>query len=70
MKIKELPSICNDHPKAQIKHEWNRNRDTFLLTGASIEYNVKGSDQYFCTICGKELCSPEEYEKRLQEKLI
>ena len=60
----ELPSICEEHPKAPIRHEWDRNRDTFRLTGASIEYDVKGSDECFCNVCGKKLCSPEEFLRR------
>lgn len=57
-----LPSMCKDHPKAQIKHEWDR---TFIRNfNGDLVCPVDSAHKYVCAECGAELCSPEEYERR------
>ena len=54
-----LPWICKEHPEAQIRHEWDRTRTRFHLTGAEIAHDEPDSHRYYCNECGKELAPPE-----------
>jgi len=65
MTEKFLPSLCSEHPEAQILHEWNRT--IFTVRGGEQGSPLDGGHQYFCSVCHKELCSPEEFEKRQKE---
>lgn len=53
----DLPWRCPEHPDAQVRHEWNRTRETVRLTGAHWEYDH--GHQYFCAACGRELAAPK-----------
>ena len=65
MSDKELPSVCSDHPQGQIRHSWDT---TFIGGGPGRLGNpVQGNDTYECAVCGKRLCSPEEYERRRRQ---
>ena len=55
------PYICPNHPKAQIRHEWDQTH--YILNGYPAGQGIRGNHQYFCSICGLELCSEEEYRK-------
>lgn len=65
MKDKDLPSICPDHPGAQIRKEWTRTQYQIPggLPGVPLDYDY----HYYCNECGRELCSPKEYERRKKE---
>jgi len=60
--MSNLPSICADHPKAQVRHEWDQKH--YVLNGYPAGTGIKGNHQYFCSVCGRELCSPEEFDRR------
>jgi hypothetical protein len=61
----ELPSKCDKHPNAQIRHEWDQTH--YVLNGYPAGTGVRSNHRYFCNECGLELCSDEEYEKRRKE---
>ena len=65
MEDKDLPSLCPNHPDAKIRHEWDREMCVWngLPRGGGIDKN----HHYYCNECGLELCSPEEYEKRIDK---
>ena len=56
---KDLPYICDEHPGAQIRHEWNR---TQYVQGGGYPMGkpIDTEHQYFCNECGKELAPPME----------
>ena len=59
---KDLPSICKEHPTAQIRHEWDETR--FRCFPNQQGAPLCGNHVYSCAECGKRLCSPEEFERR------
>ena len=65
MKETKLPSVCKEHPNAQIRHEWIR--DVINYNGGLRQHTSDKCHKYSCAECGKELCSPEEYEKRQKQ---
>ena len=62
MSDEEFPSVCKDHPKAQIRHTWDE--DTYTTRGCKTGKAVIRNEKYECAECGKQLCSPEEYQRR------
>ena len=54
------PYFCPDHPNAQIRHEWDQNH--YVLNGYPAGLGWQTGHQYFCSVCGLELCSEEEYK--------
>jgi len=62
MSAKELPSVCKDHPKAQMRHTWDE--DTFTCNGVRAGKPTIKNEKYECLECGRQLCSPEEYQRR------
>ena len=57
-----LPSYCRKHPKEQIRHIWDKKQ--WVLNGYPSGVGLDMNHRYECSICGLEVCSPEEFEKR------
>lgn len=64
--MSDLPSICKDHPNAEIRHEWDESY--YILNGFRAGPADKTDHKYFCNECGRELCSPQEYQERMMAK--
>jgi len=64
--IDKLPSICPKHPDAPIRHLWDQTH--YILNGYPAGLGIKSNHRYECSVCGLELCSEEEYQKRLRRK--
>ena len=60
--MRDLPSLCKKHPNAKIRHEWDQTY--FVMNGYPSGRGIKSNHCYFCSICGTEVCSEEEFEKR------
>lgn len=60
--MSDLPSVCKDHPNAEILHEWDQTH--YVLNGFIAGVGTKSDHRYFCQKCRRELCSPKEYEER------
>lgn len=56
--MSKLPSVCKDHPKAEIRHSYDQ---TQMVSNG---YPVESNHTYECAVCGKRLCSPDEYSAR------
>ena len=57
-----LPSFCEKHPDAKIRHEWNRTQ--YIMNQLPAGRAQDHGHQYFCAECGTEVCSEAEYEAR------
>jgi hypothetical protein len=49
-----LPSFCPDHPDEPVQVTWD-------------EYPKETEKKYFCSVCGTQLCSAEEFERRCEQ---
>lgn len=65
--MSNLPSICPDHPEAQIRHVWDNTKYVFS-DGYPRGTGTNHNHRYFCNECKTELCSPEEYAQRKAAK--
>ncbi len=57
-KIEELPWICPQHPKAQVRHLWDQNH--YVLNGYPAGTGWKSGHRYECAECGLQLAPPKE----------
>lgn len=55
-----LPYTCSDHPKAQIRHEWDRSH--YVMNGHPAGTGIEGNHHYYCNECGLELAPPKEQD--------
>lgn len=63
---KSLPWICPQHPKAQIRHLWDRSQ--YVMNGYTAGRGIDTNHRYECADCGLELASPEESGKGREDK--
>jgi hypothetical protein len=63
--MSDLPSICEIHPDAKIRHDWVESY--YVLNNFPSGTADKTANHYYCAECGCELCSPEEYYKRINK---
>ena len=61
---KNLPSFCANHPKARIRKEYDEVH--YVMNGIPVGLGIKKNIHYYCNICNRELCSKEEYERRIK----
>lgn len=60
---KELPYLCPMHPRAMLKHEWDRTESSHVLNGERIVFSRQNTNHvYKCAECGVELAPPREGE--------
>jgi hypothetical protein len=57
-----LPSLCEKHPNAKIIHKWDVTR--YVMNGYPVGIRTKSNHHFFCSECGTEVCSEEEFENR------
>jgi len=50
----KMPYLCPEHPKSEIRHEWDQEVSIVRLTGASFKSGRK-NHKYLCNACGREL---------------
>jgi len=49
----ELPYVCPEHSRAQIRHSWDETH--CVLNGLPAGMGIKGNHKYECAVCGREL---------------
>lgn len=64
--MNDLPSICPAHPDAEIRHEYLLER--CVWNGEPRGLGIEKDHHYYCSVCGLEVCSPNEFIKRMEQK--
>ena len=57
---KKLPWVCPEHPRAQIRHEWDETH--FVMGGLPVGTGTKAGHKYYCAECGRELAAQKDEE--------
>lgn len=63
---KDLPWVCPDHPKAQIRHTWDRTQ--YYLNQYPAGTPMDSAHRYECAECGRQLATPSEACKKAEVK--
>lgn len=53
-----LPWVCPEHPKAQIRHSWDRTQ--YVMNGYPAGQALDMNHRYECAVCGRELAAAQE----------
>ncbi|MFW6148140.1 MAG: hypothetical protein ACOC6B_07105 [Thermodesulfobacteriota bacterium] len=60
-----LPSVCPEHPDAEIRHTWDRKH--YVLNGLPAGAGLDTNHRYECAVCGRQVCSSTEFGRRLEK---